>query len=106
MTSEPIISMRIHSASENLILAACDKELLGRTLSHGDIQFKVSEHFYGGDLVNDDTFLSMISQVRSANIVGNHCVDLLKKKGILDDGSIILIQGIKHSQLYDLSDLG
>lgn len=97
--------MKIHAANDQMILAACDREILGKVLEHGEIQFKVSEYFYGGDLVNDDTFLSMISQVSSANIVGDYCVDLLKSNDLVEESSVIIIDGIQHIQLYDLSDL-
>ena len=98
--------MKIHAIGEQLILAACDKEIIGKTFEEGEIQFKVSEYFYGGDLVNEDTFLKMIKQVTSANIVGNLCVGLLIKAGIVESSSVLRIDTIQHIQLYDVSNIG
>lgn len=103
MTDGPAIYMKIHAAGDQTILAACDKEILGRTLIRGELQFKISEHFYGGDLVNGETFLMMIEQVTSANVVGNLCVDLLLEAGIIDETSVIEIDNIKHTQMYRVS---
>jgi hypothetical protein len=105
MIDGPQISMKIHAAGDQLILAACDRDLLGKTLHSEEVEFKVSEHFYGGDLVNGETFLNMIGQITSANVVGNLCVDLLIENGIVDGSSIMNIDGIKHVQIYDLSDI-
>jgi len=102
MESPPSIFMRLHSAGGQLILAACDEDLLGKRLEMGELQFPVSQHFYGGDLVSDETFLKMIDQVTSANIVGNHCVDLLLEKGIVDTDSVTLIGEVKHVQIYTI----
>jgi len=95
--------MRLHSAGGKFILAACDDHLLGVRLEMGEVQFLVSQHFYGGDLVNDDTFLNMLGQITSANIVGNYCVDLLLKKGIVDPDSIVMVGDVKHVQIYTIS---
>ena len=102
MEIPPRIYMRLHSAGGQLILAACDKHLLGERLEMGELLFPVSKHFYGGDLVSDETFLNMIGQVSSANIVGNHCVDLLLDKGIVDRNSVTLIGEVKHVQIYTI----
>lgn len=106
MTDCPAIYMKIHAAGNQLILAACDKELLGKTLKKDDIHFKISEHFYGGDLVNGDTFLNMMKQVTSANIIGDLCVDLLIEAGIVDGSSVVIIDNVKHTQVYDVSNIG
>ena len=103
MDVPPMIYMRIHSAGGQLILAGCDKDLLGRRLEAGELMFPVSENFYGGDLVNDETFLRMLEQVTSANIIGNHCVDLLIDHGIVDSDSVAMIGGFKHVQIYHVS---
>jgi hypothetical protein len=103
MTDGPAIYMRIHAAGDQTVLAACDKELLGRTLIKEDLQFKISEHFYGGDLVNRDTFLMMIKQVTSANIVGNLCVGLLLEAGIIEENSVVSIDNVMHTQVYRIS---
>jgi hypothetical protein len=103
MTDGPAIFMRIHAAGDQVILAACDKELLGRTLVRGDLQFKISYHFYGGDLVNEKTFLMMMGQVTSANVVGNHCVGLLIESGMVEKESVIRIENVMHVQVYHVS---
>jgi len=103
MEIPPRIYLRLHSAGGQVILAACDEHLLGTRLEMGELQFPVSKHFYGGDLVSDETFLNMIGQVSSANIVGDHCVDLLLEKGIVDGDSVTLIGEVKHVQIYTIS---
>jgi len=84
-------------------MAACDKKLLGSVLENGELKFRVSTYFYGGDLVSDETFLNMISQVPNANIVGNHCIDLLIGSDMISEDSVLSLGGVKHVQIYDLA---
>ncbi|MGA1820505.1 MAG: DUF424 domain-containing protein [Thermoplasmatota archaeon] len=103
MEGSPRIYMRLHSASGHLVLAACDHHLLGVRLEMGELQFLVSKHFYGGDLVSDETFLNMLGQVSSANIVGDHCVDLLLSRNIVSPESVTKVGDVKHVQIYTIS---
>lgn len=103
MTDAPSIYMKIHAAGNQTILAACDRALLGKTLTRGDLQFKISEYFYGGNLVNEKTFLMMMGQVTSANVVGNHSVGLLIESGMVEEESVIKIENVMHIQVYHIS---
>ncbi|MBN1389885.1 MAG: DUF424 family protein [Candidatus Thermoplasmatota archaeon] len=103
MNEDPSISMKLHSIQGQLILAACDRQLLGRRLNNGDVPFPISQNFYGGDTVNDDTFLNIISHVTSANIVGNHCVGLLMESGVVDPSAVMIIDDIMHVQIYSVA---
>ncbi|MGA1848363.1 MAG: DUF424 domain-containing protein [Thermoplasmatota archaeon] len=95
--------MKMHRAGDQFILAACDRELLGTTIKRNDLDFKVSSYFYGGDLVSDETFLNMVSQVKNANIVGNHCIGLLIEKGLILSDSVVSLDGVGHVQIYDIT---
>jgi hypothetical protein len=103
MEDDPVIYMKMHRAGGQFILAACDRELLGSVLKENDLDFKVSIHFYGGDLVSDETFLNMVSQVPNANVIGNHCIDLLMGSGMITPDSVVTLDGIKHVQIYDIT---
>ncbi len=103
MKDEPKIYIKVHPAGSQVILAACDRELLGKTLQNGDLDFKVSTYFYGGDLVNNDTFLNIIKQVTCANIVGDHCTALLVDSNIIDPEVVKKLGGVNQVQIYDIS---
>jgi hypothetical protein len=72
-------------------------------LDNDGMEFKISTYFYGGDLVNDDTFINMVKRVTSANIVGNHCIKVLIENDYIKEDSVIMIENVGHIQIYDLS---
>ena len=102
MKDEPKIYIKVHQAGGQVILAACDRELLGKTLQNGDLDFKVSIYFYGADLVNDDTFINIIKKVTCANIVGDHCMALLVDANIIDPAVVMKLGDVDHVQIYDI----
>lgn len=104
MDDSPLISMKLHSAGGHLVLASCDHDLLGKELDMDGVPFLISRSFYGGDRVNDITFLNILGQVTSANIVGNHCVQLLIDKGIVSRASVMTIKNVMHVQIYTVPE--
>jgi len=82
------------------ILAVCDKEHLGKTYEQGELCFKASEKFYGGEDITKEELEQLLGQVDSANLFGNKCVEVALKKGLISEKSVITIAGIKHAQIY------
>ena len=64
------VYLRVNETHEHYVVAMCDKPLLGKTLKHGDIKFKVSKEFYGGDLVDLNTCIKHLEKATIANMVG------------------------------------
>ena len=46
-----MIYVRIHRAADDIILAACDEDVLGKTFTGDEMRITVSERFYNGELV-------------------------------------------------------
>ena len=83
-----------------ITLAVCDKEHLGKTFEDEKICFRVSEHFYGGEGINEKELEELLEECNSANLFGDKCVSIALKKGLVSEKSIIKIKGIKHVQIY------
>ena len=84
------------------VLACCDKELLGQTLTQGKIHFEVRESFYKGQAVSEEKFRGLLKQASNINLVGEKCVGLALKEGYLNQNDIIKIQGIPHALIFKL----
>lgn len=93
---------KVHERMGQSILAVCDKEILGKTLENEKMEFKVSEKFYGGEGITEEELLEKLKEHNSANLVGNKCVGILQEKGLINESSIIMINDIKHVQVYNL----
>ncbi|MEM1513491.1 MAG: DUF424 family protein [Candidatus Thermoplasmatota archaeon] len=92
------ISMKIYRVGNDVLVAACDTELLGKTLRDNDIEFKVSEKFYK-DIIGDEELLKKnLSLATIGNLVGERCVKCAIEMGLVEPENIIRINGIPHAQ--------
>ena len=83
----------------NVLLAICDEELLGKTLREGKIVFKISEDFYKGKKISVDQAVSMIENSTIINLIGNECVKKAIENGYVHPEAVLKIEGISHAQI-------
>ncbi len=109
---------KVHRSETHVLLAVCDKELLGRTLrgkmtdakqtgvqrmpvpSVNRFDFEINEKFYGSEECSTEGVLELAKSATMINAVGNKIVDLLVEKGFADKDGIIVIDKVKHCQVY------
>ncbi|MDR3075279.1 MAG: DUF424 family protein [Candidatus Methanoplasma sp.] len=93
-----MLHCRIHVHENERILAACDQEILGMVFKGDGVRIKVSEIFYGGEVISEDTFLERAKSVTIMNLVGNRVVDRAVKAGLVSDENVMIIGEVKHAQ--------
>ena len=91
-----------HEQGTTTVLAVCDKEHLGKTYEEGDLFFKVSEQFFGGEKITPKQLVELIKEANSVNFFGDRCTSIAIKEGLISKGNVIIIQGVKHAQAYTL----
>jgi len=69
----------IWTPNYGLILAACDKELLGKKLKKGSLDIYISPEFYGGRLVRLDELILLMQKAVSLNLVGEKVIEVAEK---------------------------
>lgn len=82
-----------------LVVAVCDEELLGKTISDGRIKIYVDPSFYGGRLVDVEEALRIIDRSTIANLIGRRIVDAAIKHGLVHPEAVTEINGIPHAQI-------
>jgi len=93
-----MILCKIHVHGGERILAACDEDIRGLTFRDGDVKITVSEGFYGGEPVSEETFVERTRSVTIMNLVGNRVVDRAISEGLVSEECVIVIGGVKHAQ--------
>ncbi|MDJ0273696.1 MAG: DUF424 family protein [Nitrososphaerota archaeon] len=89
-----------HSYTGEIILAACDRDLLGRRLKVADgFEVLVSESFYMGRLASWEEVRSLIAQVTIVNLVGNGVVGRAVREGLVPERACRDVGGVKHVQI-------
>lgn len=81
------------------LLAACDAELLGKTLKEGKITFHVREKFYKGPKVTVEEALELIKQSTIVNMIGQKIVKKAIERGFVHPEAVLMIEGIPHAQI-------
>ena len=97
-----LIYVRIHKAADDIILAACDEEVLGKTFTGDEMRITVTERFYNGELVSEETFVQRMGSVTIMNLVGERAVALAMEQGHVSEDGILEIGGVKHAQVVKL----
>ena len=92
------IYMKIHRAGNEILLAACDAWLVGKTLKKGDVDFVISKEFYA-DVLGDAEMLKRHFEIATiGNLVGELAVKCGIEAGLIDKENVIKIEGIPHAQ--------
>ncbi|MEA1924967.1 MAG: DUF424 family protein [Candidatus Altiarchaeota archaeon] len=94
--------VKVHEPGAEVLVAVCDKELLGKTLIDGELVTEVREDFYKGELMNPDLLEGLFTEASILNLVGNNVVDRAVSGGFVDADSVLEIAGVKHAQVVEL----
>jgi hypothetical protein len=90
---------KIYRGNETL-LAACDKELLGKKLKFGEADFEIRESFYFERLIGGDELILMLKEATIVNLVGDKIIGHCIEKGLVNRNNVKLIDGVSHVQIY------
>lgn len=83
---------------DQIIVAICDKELLGRKISIEDFSIKINRIFYGGELIDEKKALQLMGKSTVGNLFGKKIVELAIKNNFIAEENIIYFDDIPHAQ--------
>ncbi len=89
-------------SGKEILVAACDSELLGKTLTRGNTHFQIHPSFYGDRLLSVEEAISEVSSGTSVNLVGKRIVGQAISKGLVHPEGVIYISGIPHALIVKL----
>ena len=81
-------------------MAVADKELLGKILKQGEIEFEVSESFYKGEEISKESLREKLHEFGNVNLVGEKAVSIALEEKLASKESVKEIQGVKHLQIF------
>lgn len=94
-----MISIKVYNQGGDVLIGACDEELLGKKFSEGKFHLDVCHRFYDGRRITMETLKEYLEIATIANLVGEKAVQCAIKMGLIDPDCIIRIQGIPHAQM-------
>jgi hypothetical protein len=85
--------LKIHKSGSGIIVAVCDKDVLGKKLKHGNVNVVISEGFYKGDIASQEQVIEALANAKTANLFGD---------GAVDPECVVVIDGVQHAQIFHL----
>jgi len=94
-----MISIKIYKQGNDLLIGACDEQLIGKKFEKGKLQINVTKEFYDGERIKAEAFKKYLQNATIANLVGKETIKCAIDLGLIDPDCIIRIQGIPHAQM-------
>ncbi len=91
--------MKVYQQGGQIVVAACDAELIGQTFEEGEMILKVTS-FYDGSFASEEELVVNLRAATSANLVGKRTIKVAVSAGIINKDGVIRIGGVPHAQLY------
>ncbi len=98
-------SLHVYREKDEILVAACDKDILGDTFREDGFELEVREQFYNGDnaeTVSEDGLLEAVEEMTCGNFIGEHVVNVLVENGVVDEADVKHVAGVPHVQVYTL----
>jgi uncharacterized protein len=92
--------LKIYKNGGNVLVAACDKEVLGKTLKQGKTVVEISRVFYEGEYVSEEKLQEALQGATTANLFGEKTIKCAIKCGFIDPDSVIIIECVPHAQIF------
>lgn len=93
------IRMRVYRQGTEVLVAAADGDLIGRTFREGDLKLAVTS-FYDGEEVTEEAFLAELRLATIGNFVGEETVGAAVRGGFIAEGGVLRVDGVPHAQLF------
>jgi hypothetical protein len=94
-----MISVKMYRRGMDVLVAACDSDIIGKTFRSKDLKIHVSEGFYKGDTGDEDMLVNRLQMATIANLVGKVTLEIAIRHGFVDPGCVLTIGGIPHAQM-------
>ncbi len=87
-----------------ILVAVCDKELIGKVLREGERVLDLKKHsaFYVGELASERKVAEMLKPATSINLVGKRACAVAFKLKFAKEGDAMTVEGVPHLQIYKI----
>lgn len=94
-----MLRMKVYRTGREILVAATDEDLVGRTLEEGRLRLEVTAAFYGDEVASETDLLQNLRLCTVANLVGEAAVGVAVAHGFVDADSVLRVEGVPHAQV-------
>jgi hypothetical protein len=87
-------SVKVTEYQKNLMLNICDADLLGKSISENELTIKISEIYYGNEIIEIDEAKKLLETSTIINMVGKDAISLSLELGIGSENGVKKISGV------------
>lgn len=96
------VNLKIYKQGRELMVAAADRDIVGKKFREGKLHIDVKPSFYGTEEADAETLVRHLRACTIANLVGENAVSIAVEHGFVNPGNIITIDGVPHAQIAAL----
>ena len=96
------VVLRVHRVRGEVVVAACDAELVETEVKLGQRAIKISSSFYGITAVSTDEFLREVRRGTIVNLLGPRAVAWAESAGLIAPGGTGTLGGIPHAEIVQM----
>ena len=93
---------RVFQTRYQIVVALCDEKLLDKVIDKKERKIKISKHFYGGKLIDEERAVKVMREGSLGNLIGEKIVEIAERNGFISKENVILIDGIPHAQFVKI----
>jgi|HubBroStandDraft_4_1064222.scaffolds.fasta_scaffold787145_1 hypothetical protein len=99
------IVMRVHRVRAEVVVAACDADLIGRELPVGTKgrTVPVTAFFYGERKVSEEELVWALKRATTANLLGPKVLAIATEAGFVGPEGIGELGGVPHAEIFAMS---
>ena len=97
-----MVTVKLHRRGGDLLVAACDRELIGRTLREGELRLEVRASFYSAEEGDEEMLVNRLGLATVANLVGERTVAIAVKHRFVLEEHVMIIEGVPHAQMVKM----
>jgi len=94
-----MICVKVHAQGREVLVAACDSEIVGKTYKSKGLRLHVSESFYKGETGDDDLLVNRLEMATIANLAGKRTLEVAIRRGFVNPQCVLEIGGVPHAQM-------
>lgn len=92
--------MKVYNTKGEVLVAACDQSLLGKTFKEGKLTLKVDENFYSDRVVEQEFLEQNLRLCTTANLVGEETTAIALESGFIAEDGILKVEGVPYALFF------
>ncbi|MCD6511639.1 MAG: DUF424 family protein [Thaumarchaeota archaeon] len=85
------------------LLNVCEKELLGSVVKGDGLEMRISEDYFGGEVVEREEVIKLVKECEIVNLVGNEIVEAVVEEGLANGDAVRIIGGVSFLMIFKFS---